>query len=110
VDEYAYRSKLERTARAQAVAVERVAVTLEADGRRGKAEARLAFNDDAFMEVHQALTSDGGVLVPRAYAYCVVERGVMRVRFDLDPRHDPAAHLHREGIEKREPFRAVSLP
>jgi hypothetical protein len=31
------------------------------------------------------------------------------LRFDLDPRHDPPAHVHRGGPNEREPFAVVSL-
>jgi hypothetical protein len=109
VDVYEYECSLERTARDFSVASEHLAVEVEADGQRAKVKARLALNDEAFVEVREVVETDQGVVRPRAYSYYFVERGVERWGYDLDPRHDPSAHMHRGAAHERRPASVVTL-
>jgi hypothetical protein len=110
VDVYEYACSLERTCREQSVAAERLDVKPDADGKRAKVEARLALDDEVFVEVHEVIEVDQGAIQPRRYSYCLVEHGMKRWSYDLDPRHAPEAHVHREGPLEREPSGVVTLP
>jgi hypothetical protein len=111
MDGYARQTSIERTVREQSVAADHLVVEEQPDGRRTKVEGRFAYDDDAYLEVHEWLERDDrDVERPLSSSHVFVEgEGEKTVRWDFDPRHNPAAHVHRGGADEREPFERVSL-
>jgi hypothetical protein len=108
VDPYAYKSSLERTARELSLGAEPVLVKPEEGGQTATFEARLALDDESYVDVHEVVVLRRGAR-RRKYGYSIVARGRFQKSYDLDPSHERSAHMHRGETRLREPAPIVTL-
>jgi hypothetical protein len=70
---------------------------------------RRSWKCTTFVEVHEVVEVDHGVVRPQKYSYYFVERDAERFGYDLDPTHEPAAHVHRGASHTSEPATVTTV-
>jgi Family of unknown function (DUF6516) len=108
VDPNAYTTSLERTARGLSLGVEAIVVKPEDGGQTATIQARLVLDDESYLDVHEVVELGRGVR-RRKYGYCIVACGKHQMSYDLDPSHEPQAHMHRGTSRVREAAPIVTL-
>jgi hypothetical protein len=87
-------------------------LAVEVKGRRARIKGRVALNGtERFVSIFEVVeVDDAGLAHRRKYGYYLIEGRVERWGYDLDPTHDPEAHMHRGPSHERLPAPVVTVP
>jgi hypothetical protein len=110
MDVYEYAGSLQRKCGELSVCADDLGVEVEADARRAKIAGRVTLNEHVFLNVSEVVEADRGTVRRMKASYYLVEHGIERWGFDLDPSHEPAEHMHYGAGHQRSVARCATLP